>query len=93
MPCYYTGSAEGDANLAAKEARDALTEVTALLCSMCSAYENNQGVPAAVAKWWSQHKKMDRETRMRTSLEANRRFLRQKALKKLSKAEREALGL
>jgi hypothetical protein len=54
MPCYYTGSREGDVVLAAEESaadaevavkaarrnRRALTTVTRLLCMVCSQIEN-----------------------------------------------------
>jgi hypothetical protein len=62
MPCTYTGSLEGDARLAADEARTALTNVTAMLCSVCQKAEK-AGRPdllsPKVASWWKKHKKVD----------------------------------
>jgi len=62
MPCFYTGSAEGDARLAASEAREALTSITQLLCETCrQADKNHYTLPAETQKWWNEHKTLDRK--------------------------------
>jgi hypothetical protein len=63
MPCYYTGSAEGDARLHAEEAQTELTKVTRLLCSAMKAAERQRflsAMPNDVRQWWREHKKIDR---------------------------------
>lgn len=62
MPCYYTGSAEGDAKLAYQEATEALTEVTSLLCELCAYVEAGGGrgtLPERVQEWWEKHQRID----------------------------------
>lgn len=52
MPCYYTGSAEGDRELARHEAREAnnkdsellITKLTSMLCFLCEKIENGETV-------------------------------------------------
>ena len=66
MPCYYTGSAEGDARLAAEETRERLgkeiTNRTRLLCSICqTAEEAKLTLPKDVQTWWNKHKKVDKK--------------------------------
>lgn len=66
MPCYYTGSAEGDAQLEAEIARKKLTEVTAMLCELCDFVESEErNLPDHIAAWWDEHTKVDRERRRR----------------------------
>lgn len=97
MPCTYTGSLEGDRALAAEEALSkkvsSLTKVTEFLCYVLEKLENsNNGDVELILRreilgendnlnnWWVQHKKQDNER------------IKEEALKKLSKREREALG-
>ncbi len=70
MPCYYTGSAEGDAQLAAKEAREELgktiTELNRYLCAACHVLEiNGWPFPRGLDKWWKKHKKIDAKRKKR----------------------------
>lgn len=69
MPCYYTGSAEGDARLFAEESEERmrkkyakeLIKLTAMLCKMCKKSEdNNLILPKQIEKWWEKHKKTDK---------------------------------
>jgi hypothetical protein len=61
MPCYVTGSAEGDAELAAADAIKELTKVTRLLCLVCKEAEKNNGeLPKSVWDWWEKHSKQDK---------------------------------
>lgn len=96
MPCFVTGSAEGDARLAQQEAQKEATKVTRLLCQLCRQVEGEFGInhlPHDVKKWWVRHKEID-EKRIKERAEAVKRVeLRKKALKKLSPEERRALGI
>lgn len=60
MPCYYTGSAEGDAELRAEESRKLVTELTQMLCSLCEKIPEKD-LPQNVAKWYKKHRKVDEE--------------------------------
>src|SRR5262245_18927659 len=64
MPCFYTGTAEGDARLAADEAHLALTNVTAMLCRLCARVEEIRAIDlsffdAEIWAWWTRHKQLD----------------------------------
>lgn len=70
MPCYYTGSAEGDRALALEEAEKEntaiITELTQMLCSTLTEMEGHlepEQVEAILSKrtqtWWRKHKKID----------------------------------
>ena len=64
MPCYYTGTAAGDARLEASEANQALTKTTAHLCSLCRHIEDTYeddiiGDVPGLKKWWKEHKAID----------------------------------
>lgn len=69
MPCYYTGSAEGDAKLAysmdMQKMGQKLTELTQLLCEACKAIENStssfNNASKELKKWWKEHKKIDKK--------------------------------
>ena len=70
MPCYYTGTAEGDAKLAADEARRELTRVTSMLCELLARidYEgeftltdlHDELVPG-LNNFWQEHKAIDKK--------------------------------
>ena len=68
MPCFYTGSAEGDAALASKESAEKLAKelsaTTDLLCTTLKQLESTspaaiKKLPANVQDWWKEHKKVD----------------------------------
>ena len=70
MPCYYTGSAEGDAQLAADEARRELTRVTRVACELWELVEsipmlhhNLQVLSGPTLRWIRQHQKIDKKRR------------------------------
>lgn len=95
MPCYYTGSAEGDVNLAATEARESLTKVTAMLCDTLDEVER-EGIlhfcsPETQA-WWAEHQRIDAIRIEKEESEETQRKLREEGLAKLSPEERTALG-
>ncbi len=64
MPCYYTGSAEGDAKLAhqqeAVELSREITNLTRLLCEACTELSMDN-VSDELKKWWKQHQKIDKK--------------------------------
>ena len=66
MPCFYTGSAEGDARYAADEAskraakyKKELDRLTDLLCKAGRARHNGIVPPVEVRKWWAEHRCQD----------------------------------
>lgn len=94
MPCYYTGSAEGDRALAAQENADKLaeklTEMTELACEAMEIIDKAGIAYTSSYKlrdWWKKHKKLDAA---RKHKEADAREI---ALAKLTKEDRHALGL
>lgn len=94
MPCYITGSAAGDAELAAKEAREEAQKVTRLLCNLLERLENGSPthyftyVPIKVDRWWQAHKEIDKERKEREAKEKKR-----KEIDKKVKAYRKILEL
>lgn len=98
MACYYTGSAEGDARLAASEARESLTKVTAMLCEVLESLETNNllgkaGFSDDIHKFWEKHKKKDRERKVREHQELNKKKIREKLIGQMTDEEKEAFGL
>lgn len=63
MPCYYTGTAEGDARLAAQERLTREEQkFTRMLCKTCQVLEENGiEIPKGIKKWWKKHKKQDKK--------------------------------
>ena len=99
MPCYATGSAEGDARLSAQEAQARATRATALLCRACEIIEQRVGklkdmgpIAAELSAFWAEHQKVDKERRERERRERQRRIhgkeLRKSAMDKLTEDEK-----
>lgn len=94
MPCYYTGSEAGDARLAASEARQALTAVTATLCATCEYLEKNH--PAAFREipelraFWIRHQEVDRERKERAAKYAQEQ--RQRTVAEIARLQAELDG-
>lgn len=64
MPCYVTGSREGDNALAWEEAhkRD-VQKLTRLLCQALQLLEHTDtAIPKGLTTWWEKHKDQDNET-------------------------------
>lgn len=61
MPCYYTGSAEGDAEYDATLARKAATAATRAACEMAKLLTKRQWaqLTPATQEWIYIHEKMD----------------------------------
>lgn len=93
MPCYRTGSAEGDASLDASEARSDVTKLTRLLCNACELLEDNEiPIRGSLREWWLNHLRIDNARAARVAAEMKRAKLRSVALAKLTPEERAALG-
>ena len=98
MPCYATGSAEGDARLAAQEANDELTKVTRLLCKLCGRLERSGFTkPITTDKklhaWWEKHKKIDRIRKGEEERYQKDRVRRKELLSNLSDDDKRILGV
>ena len=64
MPCYLTGSREGDLALDAAETSKEVTKLTRMLCRVCKQAEGLKTfnrLPEEVQKWWKKHKKVDEQ--------------------------------
>lgn len=93
MPCYTYESP--------KDIRDDYyrsfthnSPVAEMLCTMCKlSEEHGWSVPSSVAPWWAEHKKRDARKAKEESKAKGARLDRERALAKLTKAERKLLGL
>lgn len=99
MPCYATGSAEGDARMDAREAQIAAVAATRAACELVAMLRSrgmrkmlNQLTPATKA-WIVEHDAKDAREKQRVAAEKERAKARAAALKKLNAVERKALGL
>ena len=98
MPCYHTGSREGDLEEALQENSKEAALLENMLCGLCTrlwgaglaGYITTDQV---LAKWWRTHQKRDRAEKAAQAADKTREELAKKAMAKLSKAEREALGI
>lgn len=64
MPCYMTGSEEGDRawilESRLNERTQELTDLTRKLCLACRTMEGNDiPLPRGLKGWWAKHKKVD----------------------------------
>lgn len=87
MPCYVTGTREGDLALSADEARAEATKLAQLLCKACDALEWQLRMPDEVNAWWRAHKAVDANRRAVEEREKDKR----RALYEAMKSERERL--
>jgi hypothetical protein len=79
-----------------------LNELVVMLCSICSGmskkeqdaiiYDARNKDSRDLADWWEEHQKADAERIEMEKRTAQRKKIRQAALSKLTKAEKEALG-
>lgn len=94
MPCFITGSAEGDAQLAASEARAEATKVTRLLCTVMETLEYGddehlvRDVPNLHA-WWAEHKRIDAERKRQEAKAKKLRGIERKLAQYRRKLENE----
>lgn len=63
MPCYATGSAEGDANLKASEAWEAATVVTRVACELAKAVSKTKlsKMSESTRDWVKDHNLIDKK--------------------------------
>lgn len=99
MPCFHTGSAEGDARLAAREAQKELTEVMQMLCYICAELDYQgtfnsvtAGLPT-IKEWWEEHKRIDMKRLAEEEEQKRQEAVAKRAKSKLTFEERKALGL
>lgn len=95
MPCYATGSREGDAELSAREAQQEALEATRAACEMMAKLKENDlsGLSKQTRAWIKKHVEIDRK-RMKEKDDAVKQSLAAaRGLAKLTKQERKALGL
>lgn len=97
MPCFATGSAAGDALLAAEEnGRDAI-DATKAACEMAAMLRSKRPDFARLSpqtkQWVKAHDKIDRERREAEAEERKERKERTAARAKLTKRERELLNV
>jgi hypothetical protein len=99
MPCFITGTAEGDARLAASDARSQATEYNAMLCTTLSYLKEHYGYVLEalladnqdIAQYWIAHLAVDAERKLRE--QERREDLVTSALNKLTDEEKQALGV
>lgn len=100
MPCYDP-STRDYVYSQNQEIANRLNEATRLLCEFCEICESlSRDVPPTFREWWERHKAEDRERDDLKEIEIRRRRaqerlrrLRSKVLKRLSLAEKQALGI
>jgi hypothetical protein len=99
MPCYATGSAEGDARLSAQEAQKEATAATRVACELVKTMRGhglkkllNQLSPATKA-WIVEHDAKDAALKRQDAEIKLRAKHRAAALKKLTSEEKKALDL
>ena len=64
MPCYVTGTSEGDANLHAAEAQKAATSATRVACEALRYIEEKGDIhhlSISAQQWWREHRVVDGE--------------------------------
>lgn len=94
MPCYATGSAEGDAQLAAAEVREELARVTRVACELAEfARDFKRAFSKETTEWMADHARLDRARKLREQAREEERRIKNSALKKLSTKERKLLGV
>lgn len=92
MPCTYYEPDYTQQEL--KEIREEKNTVTRLACDRCKELEIREGrVPDWAVKWWKKHKQLDAK-REAASLKRQKEIaIRVQALSKLTKEERNELGV
>lgn len=74
--------------------RDHLDIITRLACDRCRWLEGSGlEIPHEAIQWWRRHKELDRARIEKEEREKRLAEIRKKAAEKLTKEEREALGL
>ena len=95
MPCHDPGAAEAQ-SVKDREKINGLTRMLCALCDLQIEYEDTSkflDLVPGLRGWWEQHKADDAERIHREKHDANARFMRDKALDKLTEHDRMLLGL
>lgn len=63
MPCYMTGTREGDLALRVEELHEEATKTTRLLCKTLRSLDKRTvgSLPKDVQEWWEKHQEIDRK--------------------------------
>lgn len=96
MPCYATGSREGDAELSAREAQQEALEATRAACEMMAKLKENDllsELSKQTRAWIKKHVEIDRKRMKEKDDAAREKDAAARGLRKLTKQERKALGL
>jgi len=108
MPCYDGGpGGPDDRRLISRKDYTTLCKTESILCGIFSALTETQlqnllekinwsevgTTQRWTKKWWIQHQKEDKERRQRKAAREKAERLKQKALSKLSAAEKKILGI
>lgn len=61
MPCYTTGSREGDLKLSVQESRKESSKNTDMLCRIIRGLSphDRECLPNDIKAWWEKHEKID----------------------------------
>ena len=94
MPCY---DSRNDGAYVYAEAMKQIDELTDMLCKLCQAVEGYKPEliqqHSTLSTWWQEHQRQDLARQRREQQKRDDALLIQKALDKLTVAERRALGL
>lgn len=108
MPCYQTGSREGDLEESLGEVSKERNKLDAMLCAVFDVLEKEGTLEKVIAavdiqecgvarvaftKWWRRHKASDAARKEREKAEADEAELRKRTLANLTPAQRRALRL
>ena len=96
MPCYLTGSLEGDLRLETSEAREQATLMTRRACAALEILTREgllNELPSDVRDWWKKHQAIDLERKTREREQERIDEIARQAIAKLNEEEQRALGL
>lgn len=90
MPCQSEPPTEAEE----RRMREDDNTMTRLACDRCKSIEASGGeIPKWAKRWWQEHKSLDAERMERNQQQKREASIRKKAISKLSKSERAALGV
>lgn len=94
MPCYTPPMTPDEEREYWEKQLRHNSPVAEMLCTMCKlSEEHGWSVPSSVVPWWAEHKARDAKKAREASKAKGARLDRERALAKLTPAERKALGL
>ena len=93
MPCYMTGSLEGDLRMSLEEYQEKAGGLTRILCKVCDKATKNgtfKDLPKEARLWYAKHELIDRERkREEARLERERRKKDERELARLKRKLKE----